>query len=552
MNIRTILPAAAALILSIQPVFSADGAAPSGPAEPAETEIILPQMYLEIEDLTIEEIDAVIPDDTEVMLSSLELPLPEPDDIAIPAAAFAMGDETPPVSVAGAGGGGLQSNSFFSEGAIGVGTSAGITGDINLYHIGSQPDFRLRYYHESADGFAGKEAGQGFSSREELIEAEVDFRDEKLSADVLVTYNELEDGLQDSAGYYTATRRTPELTGGISWAISDLWKLDGELGASMSSLQLNAQNPLSFGSFNIAPGAGIIFGSDSYNVGAEVDYELNGRTGGTSIVQDLGGSLVFTVAPADIFNLRGKAGLLWSGFSDLLYPFALEITGTTAVFDYNVSGGYRASYTDRDILLDIFPAAAGPESADVFGSMPLTHGWFAEGGGRWNITERLSVNAALEFSVLRNSPEPASSALAGFNALSFSDSTCLDAGAGVYLRFTDDFSVSAAWTGQMLKDLDWYRPLHNIYGEMEYNSASGNWGITGSADFSVYSESQSWYTNDWLPEFGLEAYLRIADGFVLSIEGADLAAGLLEDGRKVWGEYLDEGASLQAKIKISL
>ena len=61
------LPAAAVVLFCAFPVFSADERMPlSGPEEPEQTEIILPRMYLEIEDLTIEEIDAVVPDDTAV------------------------------------------------------------------------------------------------------------------------------------------------------------------------------------------------------------------------------------------------------------------------------------------------------------------------------------------------------------------------------------------------------------------------------------------------------------------------------------------------------
>ena len=64
----------------ILPVFVAaqDNDVKTGPSEPSQTEIVLPEMYLEIEDLSIEEINAVIPDDDAVLLSSIEFPLPEP------------------------------------------------------------------------------------------------------------------------------------------------------------------------------------------------------------------------------------------------------------------------------------------------------------------------------------------------------------------------------------------------------------------------------------------------------------------------------------------
>ena len=72
MKIRTIT--AAAFLMMLLPAFSifaqdsgGQGAEDlTGPEKPVQTEIILPKMYLEVEDLTIEEINAVIPDDSDV------------------------------------------------------------------------------------------------------------------------------------------------------------------------------------------------------------------------------------------------------------------------------------------------------------------------------------------------------------------------------------------------------------------------------------------------------------------------------------------------------
>ena len=541
------------LFLSALSVSAQEAAPASGPAEPAETEIILPEMYLEIEDLSIEEINAVIPDNDTVFLSALELPLPEPDQIEIPSGAFAVSALYAPKSTAVFDP--AQSGSaFFSEGTIGVGTSANITGDINLYHIGEQPDFRLRYFHDGYDGFAGHVAGEGYSSREELIEAEFNYSENGLSADMVIAYNEIENGLQENPDYFSITRRVPELASEIEWSINDKLRLTGSLDAMSAGFQVNSVNPLApgYSIFSIAPEAGIFFGSDTMNIGLSLNYDIGGQINGTDLVQILGGSLGFTAEFSEMFRLSGNAGLLWDNYSQLYYPFNLEISGTGAMIDYRISGGYIAEYKNRIELWDIFPTAAGPDSLDSLGVLPLTSGWTAEGSVRWNVSDRVSLRASTGFSLLNNDLVPVASQLSGFDTLSAVNSTCLSAGAGVYLKILDNLTFDLGWEGQLLQDIDWFRPRHLFSSETELTSGDRSMGLIGKAAFRIYDSGQSWYTNDWLPLLGLEGYISIAEGFVLSVSGEDLAAVFLDSGRNVWNGYKDKGAVLQAKIKISL
>ena len=556
---KRIYTAACFLMIFLLPVtqmFSADNGPSSGPGEPSETEIILPEMYLEIEDLSIEEINAVIPDDDAVLLSSLELPLPEPGQIEIPAEVFAVTDSGAPTSISA--GTGAQSASFFSEGTIGAGTAANITGDINLYHIGEQPDFRLRYFHDSYDGFAGHEAGEGYSAREELIEAELNYDDEKLSADATVSYSELETGLQGQTDYFSMTRRIPTLTSDIEWMLLDKLKLTGSIDAGTAGLQLNSVLvPLGFRTFNIAPEAGIVFGSDKLNIGAKLNYDVSGELGG-SIVQGLGGGLFFTVEPAEIFRLYAEADLLWDNYSQLYFPFEVEMSGTASSFNYSIGGGYKSYYTDWNDLWDILPAAGGPQNTDSLGSMPLTHGWYGEGGFRWNLTDRFALSFSTDFSAFTNVLIPEASTLTGFYSFRTEDAVWLSTGAGFNWKMFDNLTLNASWEGQLLEQYNLYLPRHLFTSGLELTSEDRDMGIIGDLEFRIYDESaQSWYTNDWIPYIGLEAYMRIADGFVLSVSGSDLAAGILSSGRNAWkvsadSAYLDKGTTLQAKIKISL
>ena len=487
------------------------------------------------------------------MLSSLELPLPEPGQIEIPAEAFALSDADAPGTLTAAGSNTGEGSSFFSEGTIGAGTSAHISGDINLYHIGEQPDFRLRFFHDSLDGFSGSVAGEGYSSREELIEAELNYSDDSISSDILARYNEFEDGLQENRGdYYTVTRRSPELESDLNWQFADLFALTGGLDASLDNLLLNGAAPLSFYLFSVKPEAGIIFGKEDLNLGLTFKYAVAGHGDGGSPVQQLGGALSFVAEPASIIHINGEVELLWSNYNALYFPFEIGLSGSSLIFEYELTGGYSAEYFDRSDAWGIFPSAAGPVSAASLGSLPLTTGWYIDGGLSWNLSDRLSFRASAGFSSMVNAVMPSASSLNGFNSLTATDSNCLDAGAGLYMKITEGLNFSADWSGQLLSDLDWFRPRHELTGEFELTSADKNLGLTGNLAFNIYDENQTWFVNDWIPAVGLEAYLRLSEGFVLSVSGSDLAAGLVEGGRNLWNGYLDKGTMFQAMIKISL
>ena len=542
------------LILLSAPLYGQDLSddVATGPEEPTETEIILPEMYLEIEDLTIEEIDAVIPDDDTVFLSKISLMLPQPDEIEIPIEVFAV--QTPLPGVSGQGDAAAGGSDFYSEGVIGAGTASNITGDINLYHIGGRPDFRLRYYHNGYDGFSGRQAGEGFSSREELIEAEVNFDLDELEAGLLVSYNEEETGLQGiQPDYYSVTRRAPSVSADGLWRPSEKLSLTGELAADMARIQLNSLNtPAGFSIYSLEPQAGIIYGTEKVKIGAGMNYSIRGEFYGGGLVQDFGGGLLFNAAIADIFSIDADANVLWHNWQQAYFPFEIELSGIAPTFDYMLRGGLKAFYTDWADIWGAAAVAGGPAEASAFGVMPLTHGWFGEGEFGWNISNDMALRTSLAFSSYSGAPLPVPSALDGFYTVSAADSICLTAGADLFMNITEQLTLNAGWKGQLLEEMNWYEPRHVIRADAELVSADRRFGLKTDVEMNIYDASQTWFVTEWLPVMGFEGYFRISEGFEFSVSGEDVAAPLLNEGRYLWGGYLDKGAVLQAKIKISL
>ena len=255
---------------------------------------------------------------------------------------FAVDGPIPGGSEASAVNGG--GNNFFSEGIIGAGTSSNITGDINLYHIGEQPDFRLRYFHDGYDGFSGHEAGEGYSDREELIEAEINYDTEQIKTDILVSYNERETGLQgQQADYYSMTRRTPTVETQAEWLPSDRLTLRGVLGAEASRIQMNSLTPDGFSIFNLDPEAQILYGTEKVQIGAGINYGIRGEFNGNGVVQDLGGGLLFSAALADIFSINADANVLWHDWTEFYFPFEVGISGIASSFDYELKAVLKRS-----------------------------------------------------------------------------------------------------------------------------------------------------------------------------------------------------------------
>jgi len=528
----------------------------TGPSEPESTEIILPPMYLEIEDLSVDDINAVIPDEDSIYLSAVDMPLPEPGDISIPASVFAVsGPDIPEVQFPD----GTAGTSFFSEGTIGAGSSYNITGDINLYRIGEQPDLRLRYYHNGYDGFSGHNPGEGFSYREELIEAEMNYTGDDVSSDVILQYNEIENGLQGLSDYYSMTHRIPEIDADVSWMLLDKLEFTAVVNGSAAGMTLNSSSPIESNVFSLAPEAGLWYGDEKLRVGLDLDYEIEGsfpsasQPGITQAVQLLGVGLGFNGILSEEFRFSLEAGLLWEDWSSLIIPFKAELSGTAfGTLDYAVSGGYRAGKLNYKDLWRDYPLLSAPSDTSVLPGLPLTHGWFGEGELSWNIVDDFGLRSSLAFGNLTDALSPGTSTLTGLGSFSVYDRICLDAGAELFFRASDNFSIIAGWEGQLLEQIDLFRPRHSIYADIEINSDDRNLGFIADSEFRIWDASQSGHVNDWLPAIGLEAYLRFSDGLMLSVSADDLASGLLASGRNYWNAYLDRGLFLQIKTKISL
>ena len=131
--------------------------------EPEEPEIVLPQFVLEIEDLSIERIDAKLPPEQDLLSPERRVLLVDLDALVVEDAGVPSAILEAPKSAAASTG----DRSLSSEVQLGAGSQNNIVASIDLKTLGADPRFSLAFDHETADGLSGTQAGAGFSHREE-------------------------------------------------------------------------------------------------------------------------------------------------------------------------------------------------------------------------------------------------------------------------------------------------------------------------------------------------------------------------------------------------
>lgn len=161
-QIRTLL-CIILLTVSGVPPLEAQEEAPEDPG------LILPSILLEIEDLRVEKIDAGLPEESDILLPSRELFLPEDVTLDIPEPRFSIdlesADLAPPGTDGSSAGGGTFGTPLIAEGMLGAGNVNSIISKISFYKPGDLPRYRFLFTHELYDGYSGRSTGIGFGSR---------------------------------------------------------------------------------------------------------------------------------------------------------------------------------------------------------------------------------------------------------------------------------------------------------------------------------------------------------------------------------------------------
>jgi hypothetical protein len=545
------LPVAMILLALAAALLSAEEAAPGGiPAAtgtsaigPGEPEIVMPQVILQIEDLSVEKVEAQLPPEEDLLPPERAFPVISEGDLAvgepqIPASAM-EGDE---------GGTGPSDRLLSSDVQLGAGSQNMISGSMSLKTLGKDPRFSLEFQHETLDGFSGHAAGSGYSLRNDGLQGGLKFLLGGMDVDLTGGFSEREHGLQSTALSYSAVlNRSLSADASLLATPLDWLTVDADVAGGFDTLTLEGTTPVSLTGLRVNPALSATARFDWFKAGLETRYwyaatsaaaaELNRFQGGVR----LGASLPAT------FAVEGAAAWFWNSAGLSLFPFSLSLTGTPVDFlTLSLEGGYRVVPHDFSDII----AAHAYAYPDVGSGLADDRGWYVDSSVRLTLTRDLAATVKASFMDCAALPvaDTAVDAATGLFVVREAAGQRLSTDVGLRWGISQSFSLSAAWTQEYLTT-----PLFTP----RYSFTAGVIGLEPSGRFggSLSTEVAPTLTGLLqLPVVRLSGFWKASDSIKLQLDCDDLLWPLLNGPR--WDiapdAYVTPGFRIAGSLGMSL
>lgn len=499
--------------------------ASSGPAAPEDTEIVVPELILQVEEIELQQVSAVLPEEGELALGQVTIPLPGTDELLVDEGAFVV--PTPGMASP------QDATSVFSSGRLGGGTVNHVVGELSLFKLGADPRFRLRFSHEGLDGYQFKEAGTGYFSNSNVVDGWVAGETERIRTEVEASFSEDVEGLQGESDFFSAGLRRTTATGDFVFTPEPLVQLRGSLDGSIATRIQSASGsgPVPREQeFAVTPGAEARFSVRSVDLVLSTSYFLRFLSGGEIPVrQDVEALAGLDLALAAPFSLSARAGALWEPGIGLQYPWSLSLDAVFGeALEANLSGGYRVErFTLADIWSDVPLAGVG----DAEGDPDLVNDpqWYADLGARWSGPSGLTLTGGIDFvaheAVVDLEPyDPAADEFPFVQRSMMS----LNGSARASWRPGTRMQVQAGWNGVLI-DATTGTPTSTIDGSIRVGDESERFAASAEGRVDFYPEVA-------MPWLGVSGSFAPSDELEFTLEIADLLAPLLGDaGRPAIG-----------------
>jgi len=516
------------------------GADSAGPGEP---EIVMPQVILQVEDLSVEKVVAQLPPEDELLPPARPVPVLSEGDLvvgdpAIPAVGAGADITMAPVS----------DRLLSSEVTLGAGLQNRIVGAVSLKTLGADPRFALRFNHETLDGFSGQKPGSGFSMRNDLLDGSLKFRLGANDASLGGNYTETENGLQGLSTYGARFARSVSGTADFTAAPLTWLSLGVGVDASTDTLTLEATaptNPVQRSDLVATPrlSAQARFGAVTLGLQSRYSYRSDTGIPGAGLHRFSVGTSFGANLPAT-FILAGDVGWFWNSDGLSLVPFSLSITGTPWEFlTLSLSGGYAVqTYDLHDVLVS--------HSLALPGSIVDDHGWFGNSSVKLTITRDLSASFALSFMASTALPMGATTQdpATGLFVVSQAPGNRLSADGGLRWGISPSFSVAAGWHHEFLPARPFFTPVDSLSAEIVGLEAAGRFG--GSLSVLVASTPAGLVQP--VPVLRLSVFGKVSDAVKLQIDGDDLLWPLLGGARSDIEPYVTPGFRVTGSLGMNL
>jgi hypothetical protein len=533
---------AAALLFPLAALsLAAQGQSPAAASTvaPGEPDMILPRVILQIEDLSVEQVRAQLPQEEDLLPPETKIPVMSEGDLAI---------EEPSIPAAAvqseAAAGQPQDRLLSSEVELGAGNDNRLVANISLKTLGQDPRLSLLFNHETLDGFSGKPAGSGYSLRNDNLEGRLSFRMGSVDTVLTGSFLENETGLQSQPVPYTA-RLGRSLFSSAAFSITPLdWlTLKGAVDGGDDTLILQGVSPLQRDALRVAPSLSAEARFGTVKVGLQTRYSFRSdppAAGGE--LHRYQASTSFSLDLPATFLMEGSVGWFWNSAGLSLFPFSLSLTGTPiTLFTLSVSGGYRVTPYDMHDQLAVHPLVMPT-------GIPDDRGWFGDAMVQFNFTKDLS--ASLKVSFMAHEAMPVGSIVedmaTGLFPMGFQQGSELSSDAGLRWVISPSFSIAAGWVHQYV-DHPFYDPLDTLKGELVGLEPAGRFGGTVSLSFAPTATGEIQQ-----PLLGVSGFWKVTDAVKLHLDAEDLLWPFVGGSRWDIPPYVKPGLRVLGSLSVTL
>lgn len=551
---------AVSLLLAASAAFGQSaGAVVSGDSTVAEpsSELRLPDMNEEARAVAPQDVDAPpLPAASALPAPAQEPPMPAAAELAIPESAYRTEATLGSGTTAGQG-------ATFTEASVGAGLWDAVSASLSIYRPSADPSFGMTFSHDSLDGFAFHDPGEGYYERTTSLSGRVKGSAGGLSAwGFSAGFDDEAYGLQGlSTDFYGVGHRYFDARGDYRRSLGSL--LGGALSASAvadgsyasRSLELSQDDldgVLNVNEVILAPSASLGWKNGRLDLTLDGAYDFRGLTGLSSSDEPddryshrAGADLKASLEWSDALAVGASVGVVSSSSFPVLVPFSLSADaalGTFAVL--SVKGGLRTdtrSFADawRDNpYLDV--GELPPDDARWFGAGKidffLLPGLVARAGADW--ASSLADGGRIV------PVEPADGSARGLYTYEIDDYRTLLS--SFSLRWAKGgASVSAGWEADLL-DAPVVGKSRRLTGQLEYRDPAEGYG-------AAVSSSVGWDGDGFdLPVLDLSGFIRLTKEIRFIVQADDVAAAFKgEDGRTRWSPYLTSGFQASARFQLS-
>jgi hypothetical protein len=509
----------------------------------------MPQVILQIEDLSVEKIEAQLPPEEDLLAPERKIPVLSEGDLAIGEPALpSPGPEVEP------GAGQPRDRLLSADINLGAGSPNSIVGSIALKTLGDDPRFSLLFNHETIDGFAGNPSGAGFNLRNDILDGGLKFKVAGIDTALTGKFTDNETGLQGQSAYADRLGRMLEGTAAFSTVPLDWLTLRAGVTGGADWLTLQgapppAKSPAEFAGARVSPSVAAEARFGAVKIGLETLYAFRSDPatdqGPGSSLHRFRATASFGADLSTAFLFEAAAGWFVNSAGLSRFPFSATLTATPLEFlTLTVDGGYKVVPYDMHDVMSIHPLVL-PNSIED------DRGWFGDATAQFAFAKELSASFTAAF--MRSEAMPIGDTTqdlgptrTGLFPVTQDTGTHFSTKAGMRWGITPSFSLSASWTHELL-DRPFFTPTDSLEAELVALEPAGKFGGTVSVEVSPN-------LSDVLqqPLLRVSAFVKVSDAVKLQIAGDDLLGLLPGDPRLDFAPFVTPGFRVTGSLSISL